>query len=334
MTEIVAGDIGGTKTVLSVYEAEGDQFREVRKQIFPSGEYSNFNELVHEFLGVDKGFAAACFGIAGPVSGSFGKQRCVTTNLPWEIDAVELESEGWFQSVRLLNDLEAAAYGMLHLGEDELVELNPQAKSQPGHSAVIAAGTGLGQAILYFDGNQHHAMPTEGGHCDFAAQNSQEDALLHYLRTKLNGHVSYERILCGDGFGTLYDFLKQSDFAEPNPAIETEMHGQDRNEVVTKYGLTASDPLCTEAVRMFCRIYGAEAGNLALKSLPLGGLFVGGGIGPKIRTALESGDFIQSYLEKGRLSRAIDTIPVRLALNPETPLLGAVHQAIELLDDG
>jgi len=330
MAKVVAGDIGGTKTVLSIYETAGNDYRELRKQTFPSGDYAGFDALIRDFLGVEKGFSGACFGIAGPVTGPIGQQSCVTTNLPWVIDASELTSSGWFQSVRLLNDLEAAAYGMLQLSEDDFVELNPKAEPQLGHSAVMAAGTGLGEAMLFFDGNQYHAMPTEGGHCDFAPQNSQEDALLLFLRKSLGGHVSYERILCGDGFGTLYDFLKQSGFAAPNSAIETKMISQDRNAVISGYGLSGADPLCAEAVRMFCRIYGAEAGNLALKCLPLGGLFIGGGIGPKIRKALEQGDFIRSYFDKGRLSRAIETIPVRLALNPEAPLLGAAHQAAQL----
>jgi glucokinase len=180
---------------------------------------------------------------------------------------------------------------------------------------------------MAWDGQRHIVLPSEGGHCDFAPNTAEEDALLVFLRARFSGHVSGERILAGAGFGNLYDFLCDSGYATPNPVIEAEMMQTDRNAVISSHGLTNDDPLCAEALRLFVRIYGSEAGNLALKCLPRGGLYIGGGIAPKIRQALESGVFMQGFLDKGRMSHAIQHIPVRLSLNPEAPLLGAAHMA-------
>ncbi|MEB4593187.1 glucokinase [Candidatus Thiothrix sp. Deng01] len=331
MTYLLAGDVGGTKTVLGLYLADDGKsgsapLQAVHKAVYPSSGYALFSDLVSGFLAEVPLHrpAAACFGIAGPIQ----DQRCDATNLPWVIDAHTLATSFGFSDVCLLNDLEAAAYGMLHLAADEFVELNPHAVSQAGHAAVIAAGTGLGEAILAWDGQRHIVMPTEGGHSDFGPNSSQEDALLLFLRKRFGGHVSGERILAGNGFGNLYDFLRASSHAAPNPEVEAEMLHEDRNAVISRHGLAGSDPLCAETMRLFVRIYGSEAGNLALKCLPRGGIYIGGGIGPKIRAALETGVFMQGFLDKGRMARAIEHIPVRLSLNPEAPLLGAAHMAM------
>ena len=327
MNLILAGDVGGTKTVLALYRTSLDGLKEVRKSTFASGQHALFEDLLVEFLGTDVNIDMATFGIAGPVK----EQRCITTNLPWTIDASEISQNLKIPKVHLLNDLEAAAYGILQL--NHFHELNPSANPKNGHIAVIAAGTGLGEAILFFDGKQHHAMPTEGGHCEFPPQNVQEDQLLLFLRARFDGHVSIERILSGDGFGHLYDFLKVSQFAPVNPELERKMQQGDRNALISQMGLERTDALCTEALRLFCRIYGAEAGNLALKTLPLGGLYIAGGIAPKIRTALESGLFMDGFLDKGRMKHAIEQIPVRIVDDPEAPLLGAAHYASVCLID-
>jgi len=318
---ILAGDIGGSKTVLALYQQQADgRLQCQREQTFPSQEYTRFDEVLTAFLPSATALDAACFGIAGPVV----NQRCQTTNLPWLIDAEQLKQQLGIPRVQLLNDLEAMALGMLALPGQDLVELNPNARPQVGHSAVIAAGTGLGEAILYWDGQQHRPIATEGGHCDFAPQTAQQDLLLAYLRQHYPGHVSYERILSGPGFGYLYDFLRDSQFAPPCPAVpDSNTHEVDRNAVISRLGLHDEDALCAEAVRMFVEIYGAEAGNLALKSLAVGGVFIGGGIGPKIRSKLESGVFMQAFKNKGRFFPLLDTVSVKLSLNPHTPLLGA-----------
>jgi glucokinase len=333
MMEILAGDVGGTKTVLCLYRIDDETSQDpalqvVHKALYPSSEYADFGELMAAFIGevAPHRPSAVCLGIAGPVH----EQRCDATNLPWVIDAAVLADEFAIDDVLLLNDLEAAAYGMLCLPAEEFVELNPNAVAQTGHAAVIAAGTGLGEAILAWDGQRHIVLPTEGGHTDFAPNSAQEDDLLVYLRERFGGHVSNERILAGAGFGNLYDFLRSTGYAQPDPGIEAEMTCGDRNAVISRHGLAGQDRLCTEAMRLFVRIYGSEAGNLALKCLPYGGIYVGGGIGPKIREALQAGEFMRGFLDKGRMAQAIRRIPVRLAMNPEAPLLGAAYMASRL----
>ncbi len=323
MRKILAGDVGGTKTVLAIFSQDSKELMELRKQTFPSGQHAEFVDLVKEFLQNEEGIDSAVFGIAGPIKG----QKCITTNLPWIIDAKALGEKLNIQKVHLLNDLESAAYGVLQL--DDFCELNPNAVQQKGHKAVIAAGTGLGEAILCFDGQQYHAMPTEGGHTEFAPQNALEDRLLVFLRERFNGHVSLERILSGDGFGHLYDFLRSIDFAPVNQQLEQKMQSQDRNALISWAGMSGEDALCAEALRLFCRIYGVEAGSLALKTLPAGGIYIAGGIAPKIRSALESGEFIQGFLDKGRMTHSIEKIPVRIVDDPEAPLLGAAHFALQ-----
>lgn len=323
---ILAGDIGGTKTVLSLLIRDINGLLICKQeQTFASQDFLEFDDILSMFLPVDVNITSACFGIAGPVI----NQRCQTINLPWLLDANSLKIKLGTPHVKLLNDLEAMAMGMLFLTEQDLVELNPDAQAQPGNIAVIAAGTGLGEAILYWDGGKYHPIATEGGHCDFAAQTAQQDLLLNYLRKKYTDHVSWERILSGIGFSHLYDFLCEYGFAPPCPAVpaaNSDLYGGvDRNAVISRLGIQGEDALCTEAVRLFVELYAAEAGNLALKSLSLSGVFIGGGIGLKIRPALENGRFIQAFKAKGRLFNVLDKIPVKLSLNPRTPLIGAIH---------
>ena len=320
---ILAGDIGGTKTVLSLLERQADGALVcIKEQAFPSQDFPQFDAVLTAFLPEGVRIDSACFGIAGPVV----NQRCQTTNLPWQIDAELLKEQLGTPQVKLLNDLEAMALGMLHLPDDDLIQLNPNARQQTGNIAVIAAGTGLGEAILYCQDGHYLPMATEGGHCDFAPLSSQQDLLLTYLRNKFPEHVSYERILAGPGFGHLYDFLCEYQFAPPCSAVpESSFDGMDRNAIISRLGINGEDTLCAEAVRLFVEIYGAETGNLALKSLALGGVYIGGGIGPKIRCALEKGHFITAFKAKGRFQGLLDTLSVKLALNPRTPLIGAMH---------
>jgi glucokinase len=319
---ILAGDIGGTKTVLSLLTRDTNgSLTCLKEQSYASQHYPEFSTILTDFLPADVVISSACFGIAGPVV----NQRCQTTNLPWLLDAEELKIQLNTIKVKLLNDLEAMALGMMYLPEQDLIELNPNAQTQTGNIAVIAAGTGLGEAILYWDGNKHYPMATEGGHSDFAPTNPQQDLLLAFLRKIYPEHVSYERVISGIGFGHLYDFLCAQEFApactevpEPNSEI-------DRNAVISRLGITHSDPLCVEAVRLFVELYGAETGNLALKSLATGGVFIGGGIGAKILPAMQDGNFIKAFKAKGRFAPLLDKISVKLSLNPRTPLIGAIN---------
>lgn len=319
---ILAGDIGGTKTVLSILDRNDEgTLACLQEQTYASGQFKEFDDILTAFLPAGVKIASACFGVAGPVV----DQRCQTTNLPWLLDGEALKKRLGTPEVKLLNDLEAMALGMLHLPEQDLLELNPNANSQAGNIAVIAAGTGLGEAILYWDGHKHWAMPTEGGHSDFAAQNAQQDQLLAYLREIYPDHVSCERLISGIGFGHLYDFLCAQGFAAPCPIVPDKNSSIDRNAVISRLGVAGEDPVCEQVVRLFAELYGAEAGNLALKSLALGGLFIGGGIAPKILPVLQDGRFIQTFKAKGRFAPFLDKISVKLSLNPRTPLIGAIN---------
>ncbi len=319
---ILAGDIGGTKTVLTLVTRSTDGVLTIAKEeTFPSHGFAEFDDILDQFLPLNTKLASACFGIAGPVV----NQHCKMTNLSWALDGVKLKTKLGTDKVKLLNDLEAMAIGMLYLQEDDLIELNPKATAQPGNIAVIAAGTGLGEAILYWDGEKHHPMATEGGHCDFAPQNPQQDKLLYYLRSLFPDHVSCERVISGIGFSHLYDFLCKDGFAPPCTAVPDQNSGVDRNAVISHLGVTGEDPLCAEAVRLFVELYGAETGNLALKSLAIGGIYIGGGIAPKILPAIKSGGFLQAFSEKGRYLPLLNNVSIKLSLNERTPLIGAIN---------
>lgn len=319
---ILAGDIGGTKTVLALIAKKPDGTTScVQEQSYASQDFINFDDILEQFLPAGVNITSACIGIAGPVV----NQHCQMTNLSWSLDAIKLKQRLGTDQVKLLNDLEAMAIGMLHLPKTDLVDLNPNAQIQAGNIAVIAAGTGLGEAILYWDGNRHHPMATEGGHCDFAPQNPQQDKLLAFLRKLYPDHVSCERVLSGNGFGHLYDFLCDQGFAPPCPDVPGSDSDIDRNAIISQRGVAGADPLCTEVVRLFVALYGAEAGNLALKSLALGGVFIGGGIAPKILAAMKGGGFLQAFCTKGRYLPLLDKISIKISLNERTPLIGAIN---------
>ncbi|ESS73437.1 glucokinase Glk [Methyloglobulus morosus KoM1] len=319
---ILAGDIGGTKTVLALIDRLPDGSTAwIKEEAYPSQDYPTFDAILEQFLPRGINLISACFGIAGPVV----NQHCQMTNLSWSLDGTTLKTQLGVEKVKLLNDLEAMAIGMLHLPEYDLVELNPNAIAQSGNIAVIAAGTGLGEALLYWDGEKHHPMATEGGHCDFAPQTVQQDRLLTYLRTCYPEHVSYERILSGIGFSHLYDFLCADGFAPACPDVPDIGSGIDRNAVISQLGVAGKDPVCAEAVRLFVEIYGAETGNLALKAFALGGIYIGGGIAPKILPIIKDGGFLQSFNAKGRYLPLLDQVSVKISLNERTPLMGAVN---------
>ena len=298
---ILAGDIGGTKTVLSLLTRSTEGLLHcLKEKTYSSQHHAEFDSLLLDFLPIGESIHSVCFGVAGPVV----NQRCQTTNLPWLLDAEALKVQLNTDKVRLLNDLEAMALGMLYLPEEDLIELNPKAKPQTGTIAVLAAGT---------------------GHTDFAPQNALQDQLLVYLRQKIGGHVSYERIVSGVGFSHLYDFLCDEGLAVPCVAVTQLSPDEDRNALISKLGVAGADPCCVEVLKMFVDIYGAEAGNLALKCLSTGGVFIGGGIGPKILPALLEGRFMQAFKDKGRFLPMLESLSVKLSLNPRTPLIGAIN---------
>lgn len=325
---ILAGDVGGTKTILALFEAEGDGLRCLKKEQFPSAHYQTFIGLLESFLNDmdDAPITAVCIGAAGPIVNG----NCEATNLPWVLNRVEIGECVKTQNVWLLNDLEATAWGLLESPEQSFVELNPDAQWRQGNNAVLAAGTGLGEAIIVWGGANHHVIASEGGHTDFAPNSEQEIALLGYLREKYPEHVSYERLLSGDGLINIYQFLKQTEYASVQPEIEQQMTESDPAAVIGEAGIAGSDALCVEAVKLFCRVYGAESGNLALKCLPYAGVYLAGGIGAKILPVLKKGEFMRGFLSKGRSQAVLQKISVKVCTNPEVALLGALSHAMKM----
>ena len=322
---ILAGDIGGTKTVLALFEETADGVRAVREApAFASKDFASLEAILTEFRKDHRGLSleAACFGVAGPVLDG----KSVTTNLPWHLEEEALARAAGAPRAKLLNDLEAAAYGMLFLKPEELCVLNRGTRpSRRGNVAVVAAGTGLGEAMLYWDGRHHHPMASEGGHADFAPRTDQEIELLKYLRAKFGDHVSYERILSGPGFYNVYKFLRDSG-AYPEPAsLARKLKTGDPSAIISQLGLAGGEPICVATLELFASLYGAEAGNLALKCVAVGGVFIGGGIAPKLLPALQAGPFMRAFTAKGRLAGLLNQIEVSVALNPRAPLLGAAH---------
>lgn len=324
---ILAGDVGGTKTVVALYEARAGGLAPVREARFASADFGALEDILARFLRESPGarIDAACFGIAGPVIDG----RAQTTNLPWKLDERDLERAVGARRVKLLNDLEAAAYGMLELRQDERAVLNPgRAASRPGNAAVVAAGTGLGEAMLVWDGERHRAVASEGGHADWAPRTDEEIELLLFLRAEF-GRVSTERVLAGPGLHNIYRFLRRKS-AEAEPDwLRERIAGGDPSAVVSQTGLEGRDPVCARTLEMFAAIYGAEAGNVALQCVATQ-VFIGGGIAPKILPALQSRAFLDAFADKGRFRDLLAGIPVAVSLNPRTPLVGAATYATRL----
>jgi len=325
---ILAGDIGGTKTHLALFSVVDETVQLQVEHQFASGDFSSLIEVLEAFWNFTPNVSidAACFGVAGAVI----EGQCRTTNLPWEITTSQLQEYLKISDVRLLNDLEATAYGLLTLREEEFVHLNPMGQTRKGNCAVIAAGTGLGEAMLFWDGSRYHPIASEGGHTDFAPSTPQQDALLKWLRHRYGGHVSFERIVSGMGIFTLYEFLAHSGFAPQPSWMMTLSAGVDRSARIAHGALIDNDPLCIETLRLFVEIYGAEAGNLALKTMSVGGVYIGGGIAPKILSAMMgNGVFMNAFVNKGRFEPLLRNMEVKISINPQTALLGAAHFAVD-----
>ncbi len=317
---ILAGDIGGTNARLAYFQSSNGSLRLISERVFPSREHKELGEIVTMFLADSAARPeVACFGIAGPVRNG----RVETSNLPWVIEQAQLAREIQLPETLLINDLEANAWGIGALGENDLVALNRGSSQATGNQAVIAPGTGLGEAGLYWDGSKHHVFACEGGHTDFAPQGDLQIELLRFLES-LHEHVSYERILSGPGLVNVYEFLfaaghgaKQTDYmALPDPAA-----------AISRAASECTDPLAEQALDLWISIYGAETGNLALKTMATGGIFLGGGISPKILPKLTGPAFMRSFLAKGRLRSLVEAIPVQVITNDKAALLGAARCA-------
>ena len=321
----LAGDIGGTKTHLAIYKKEGSKVVCVREKKFPSQKYPNLRSIVKEFL-LEEVVKKACFGIAGPVRN--GKSHA--TNLPWVVDTEVLSTTFNIEKVSLINDLEANAYGVKELSKEELFELNKGDPDGVGNQAIISAGTGLGEAGIFFDGNRYYPFACEGGHSDFAPRSPVEDELLIYLREKFT-HVSYERILSGPGLYNVYEFVVKTKKKVEDQAVFDEIKAGDSAKLITEKGMSNASEACAYTLELFVSIYGAEVGNMALKMLAFGGIFIGGGIAPKILSVIKKGSFLASFKEKGRFSGLLESIPIHVILNDNTALLGAMVYARDVM---
>ncbi len=331
-THVLAGDIGGTKTNLALYALEGGGgLSLVRESSFPSTQYAGLEDVIADFHSkeADVVIAAGAFGIAGPVLDG----RVEATNLPWKVDTSNVRQAIGGGQVRLMNDLEATAYGALFLPAEETLTLNA-GKPWRGNCAVIAAGTGLGQAFLFWDGQGYRPVATEGGHVDFPPRNDKEVALLHFLTKQHNGRVSYERVLSGPGLVSIFNFLRQALQRPVTEVLQVRLQTEDAAAVIGEAGVTGSCRTCEEAVDLFISLYGAQAGNLALTVMSVGGVYIGGGIVTKLLPKMTDGGFMRSFTDKGRFSQLLQDMPVRVILNPKAAQVGAAHAARTLVDQG
>lgn len=330
---ILAGDIGGTKTLLALvalnsYRKRGVSFLHSRK--YNSDSYRSLEELLSSFmteLSVPPGKTIASIAIAGVVQSG----RCDVTNLAWSAEEGAIKSKTGLAGVHLMNDFTAVSFGVPHLKEEELETLNSAESDPHGHIATIGAGTGLGESLAFWSETKERlrVFQSEGGHTSFAPQNYEEIELLKYLWDKY-GHVSFERLLSGEGLANIYTFLASSEPDKENKSISSEMDEGDAGALISKYGLHGKDELCARALDMFVSIYGSEAGNMALKIMPTGGLYIAGGIAPKIINKIQNGLFMKAFLDKGRMSKLLEGIPVRVIMNPEVGLIGSAARGFQI----
>jgi len=326
MRKLLAGDVGATKTMLGIYAAAKGPREPLTEAFFSSSQYPSLVALVREFLSQAKlAVEEACFGVAGPVING----RVSMLNLSWRLDQAVLKKELKLRSVVLINDVEATALGVPLLKTSELHSLNKGEEIKDGTKAIIAPGTGLGEAFLTWEGARYCAHASEGGQVDFAPTNLLEVDLLSHLRDQW-GHVSYERVCSGPALPSLYAYLKESGYAE-EPAWLAQRLAEtgDQGAVIVEAAIEKKTQLCIGALDLFCSILGAEAGNLALKVMALGGVYLGGGMPPRIVTLLEKGPFLEAFRSKGRLSEMMARIPVYIILNPRTALIGAASKGLE-----
>jgi glucokinase len=321
---ILSGDIGGTHARLAIFDVKQDRFELITSNTFPSQQYAGLDQIVVEFVsasGIQP--TQACFGIAGPVTNG----RVEASNLPWIVESTRLAQELKLPKAELINDLEATGWGIGALSPTDVVALNSVPARQEGNQAVIAAGTGLGEGGRYWDGLRHHVFASEGGHCDFAPVDELQMELFEYLR-KRYGHVSYERVLSGPGLVNVFDFLRDTGRGTPPEWLVAEMTEYDAAAAISRSGLSGKCSMCEQALEIFVGVFGAEAGNLALKIKATGGVFLAGGIAPKILPKLTTPTFMQAFLNKGRLRRLMEIIPVQVIMNDQLALLGAARCAL------
>jgi len=322
---ILAGDVGGTKTRLALFNPDGDLYQPTAEQDFHSGKFPSLEEIVAQYLHLHKTKPlAACFGFAGVAR----KGKAIATNLPWKVGVDQLSKVIGSEQVWLINDLEANAHGLPVLHNKDFCTINTGVEGEPGNIGLISAGTGLGEAGLFWDGENHLPFSSEGGHCDFAAKTQQEFELLQYLQERY-GNVSWERVVSGTGLFNIYSFLRDHGYGVDPDWLVAEIVQGDSAAAIAQNALAHKSELCERALNMFVSFYGAEAGNLALKLMAVAGIYLGGGIAPKIVERLRDPIFMESFSRKGRFEAVLRNVPVKVVLNDKTALLGAARYAYQ-----
>ncbi len=331
--QVLAGDIGGTKVLLQIAEFDKGNYQVKAEQRFASNAYDGLLPIIQEFLRTPPArtsisLDSACFGIAGPISETPTGQLARVTNLPWEVKGAVLARELKLSKLRLMNDFQAIGYGIEALDPQDLAVLQEGEAVPHAPRIVIGAGTGLGQGLLIWQGDHYEAIATEGGHVDFGPTDALQMELLQYLKKKLN-HVSYERVLSGSGLVTLYNFLHDREAPTSSDLTEAMKTG-DPAAVISDAALKGKDALAIQALDLFVTIYGAQAGNFALSCLAEGGVYIAGGIAPKIIDKLTDGTFMRAFTSKGRMSSLVQAMPVKVVMNPKVGLMGAALAASRL----
>ncbi|MCA9708096.1 MAG: glucokinase [Myxococcales bacterium] len=322
--KILSGDIGGTHARLALCDVEGTVVRRDIQASYESRRFESLADIAREFISAHHiEVHHACFGVPGPVQG----RQARVTNLPWKVDADELERNLGIDSIYLLNDLEANAHGLATLSDADFRELRPGAPGAVGNAGLLAAGTGLGEAGMFWDGQRHRPFACEGGHTDFAPGNDDELELLRFLRARVGGHVSWERVVSGPGLVSLYEFLVSRDPGAADGALAEAMAEGDAAEEISKAALHDADSLAGRAVQWFLALYGAEAGNVALKYLATGGVYLGGGIAPKLASLLPHSDFVARFEDKGRMRALLEQVSLSIVMNDKAALQGAASYA-------
>ena len=320
---ILAGDIGATNARLAAFETEGNRLQCVVEKVYPSQQHNGLTEIVAAFTKAEGiPVQSACFGVAGPVRGG----RSKISNLPWTIDSREVAAQLKLRTVGLINDLEAFAYGIDALESKDFVALSEGSSEAEGNTALVSAGSGLGEAGLYWDGHRHHPFACEGGHTEFAPKNDVEIELLQYLMKKYkNQHVSYERILSGPGIKNIYEFLRDTSREEEPAWLRDDLAAApDAPALISQMALTQKAAICDRTLSIFVSVFGSEAGNCALKFMCTGGIFIAG-IAGKIVSKMQDGTFMESFLSKGRMRTLLQEIPVKIVLNDDSGLIGAAR---------
>jgi glucokinase len=329
--KVLAGDIGGTKTWLLIAHCQQGDCSPLFEQRYHSAAYPSLTAMVHEFLDAAAAHSAlpvegACFGVAGPVSAREAGDSARITNLPWRIEATELAAELGLDRAHLVNDFQATGYGIDALAPGDLITLQPGLPVHGAPRVIIGAGTGLGMGVLCWRDGHYEPLPSEGGHADFAPTDDEQIALLRHLRARY-GRVSVERVVSGPGLVNILDFLRDTGAATVSAALDAAMESGDAAAAISRCALDGSDPAAVRALGLFVRAYGAQAGDLALTALARGGVYIGGGIAPKLLGRLQAGDFMEAFRAKGRMAGLCADMPVHVIANPKVGLLGAALKA-------